>query len=137
MLSIIKSLSSEIVRLSPDFNSSIDAPGSFSELIAASGDSVLTVSNIAESKTIFDDAGVNRCFRAWHDSIHIKHNYDFSWRGEYLTALKQIKQLKNPLHKLIVFVEVVGQKTFKEQKGYFVDNQVDFDLSLMKQIKGY
>lgn len=43
--------------------------------------------------TIYDDAGVNVALRAWHDSIHFRHGFQFNAAGEAAAAYVHVAHL--------------------------------------------
>lgn len=95
---------------------------------------IITVWSGGSDKTIFSAPLINWCGRAWHDSIHLAHGYDFSLHGEEKTCEAQIadlyhittnKELRQYGARLLE-CEIVGQADYYFKTGRFIDNQKEF-----------
>lgn len=56
--------------------------------------------------TIYADASVNHDLRAWHDSVHVKHGFEFNAAGEAAAVYVQIAQ--------VVYCDLYGERAHKE-----------------------
>lgn len=94
---------------------------------------VLGVSDIGCENTIFGNKNINLAFRAWHDSIHIKHNLPFTLEGE----LAVFNEIQSQLHcnyyfeKLLLYGDIIGQTLYYEKYKVFPDNQRDFVIDFL------
>lgn len=95
----------------------------------------------ASDHTIFDDAGVNHAFRAWHDLHHWKGQFAFDPVGERLTASCQIADIlklygRDPraLHMCrLIDAEVCGQVAYAlAHDGAFPTDQAAFIRSYLE-----
>jgi len=88
----------------------------------------------ASDKTIFDCAGINHAFRAWHDFHHITKQLPFTPEGEMKVVQCQMQDLikiygdneDTQRMNAILWAEVVGQGQYEELHGAFPDNQKGF-----------
>lgn len=82
------------------------------------------------SETAIYSQNGNYLFRAWHDSLHLKHNFNFSRYGELSTASEHIKMLQDinapEAVLLAVQADTIGQYFYTEITGGFIDNQKYF-----------
>lgn len=125
-------LNSRILRLAPKFEAQDNAPYSFETLKANSGR--LVVWSGASDQTIYGDAKVNHAFRAWHDSLHLKLDADFSFEGERRVAAEQARLIGSDSMGLIIMAEVVGQVEYLNKYGHFPVDQVQFLRNYLKGI---
>lgn len=91
------------------------------------------------SNTIFDDAGTNQDFRAWHDYCHIEMNADFSFEGERAAFNLQASHIHNHWGSVdtgraliqVLEAEVIGQARYWRLYKKYVGNQRGFCLAYM------
>jgi hypothetical protein len=86
----------------------------------------------ASDKTIYNDAGVNHAFRAWHDSLHIKLNAPFTLDGELMVAKAQCLELGSTELSKFIMAEVMGQAEYFAKHGEFPIDQVTFIKQYLK-----
>jgi hypothetical protein len=100
----------------------------------------ITVYSGGSDKTIFDDAGVNQDFRAWHDWCHLRLDADFSPRGEAMACDLQAAHIRvrygagetgRELVKLLE-AEVIGQSLYYQKYKEYVDDQRAFAIAYMQ-----
>ena len=125
-------LNKKIIALAPKFIASEHAPDSFEKLKSNVGR--LVVWSGASENTIYGEAAVNHAFRAWHDSLHLKLNAEFTPAGERLVALEQARIIGSEKHGLIMLAEIVGQAEYLAKHGSFPTDQNQFILNYMKGI---
>lgn len=125
-------LNSRIVSLAPKHSVSDIAPYSFETLRANCGRLVVWAG--ASDHTIYGDRSVNWAFRAWHDSLHISLQADFSLAGERIVALEQCRLIGSDLMAKIIMGEVVGQVEYLNKYGHFPIDQVEFMSNYLKGI---
>ena len=88
--------------------------------------------------TIFDDEGINHCFRAWHDWHHAMGGHDFTLQGEIDTAYAQARDLVKLYGRTsqtvsmieLLFIEVIGHAEYYATTGNFPANQRAFAEAL-------
>jgi hypothetical protein len=124
-------LNSKILKLAPRFEAREIAPDSFEKLKANSTASLVVWSG-ASDKTIYGDSSVNHAFRAWHDSLHLKLNADFSSTGERLVALEQARLISGDSLGMVLMAEIVGQLEYFQVHGSFPVDQVEFIKQYVK-----
>lgn len=90
--------------------------------------------------TIFDDAEVNRAFRAWHDFHHYRGRLPFTLTGEKVAAWRQIDDIRalygdtkaSRTMQALVYAEVVGQAEHFARTGEFPKDQREFSLAYIR-----
>lgn len=107
------------------------APSTESELFAYRG-SQLVVWSGASDNTIFQDETVNWAFRALHDALHIKTQYNFTPDAEIALGRLQASQYSGIIAD-IVYCEVAGQAEYYKKNGVFVTDQVGFTNDFLKK----
>lgn len=123
------------------FDVSDDAPDTLAKLTAhykATG-RVLVWSGESDN-TIYGDKDVNFAFRAWHDAIHIEHQFEFTLSGEAAVCNIQIQQLikvYGASDAVIEFcelirAEVVGQAELYARTGAYASDQRAFTIDYIK-----
>jgi hypothetical protein len=65
----------------------------------------------------------NWMLRAVHDACHIDTLADFSFRGELIAYSYQASRMNDPIHRSILFSEVVLQTAYIVTKGDFPQEQ--------------
>ena len=127
------------------------APSTFKELIEYRHCNVLPVYVGGSENTIYKHAYQNYNFRFVHDLHHIKLNKDFSFEGERITIVSHYEKLKKWLFDACVFdcpksdihfikeqvlklflIDTMGQIQYYYREGEYVDNQLEYAMSLMK-----
>ena len=142
----LKKFEKLIERLAPaGFKVSSLAPDTWTKTQASFATAgIVTVWNGASESTLYSKPAVNFAFRAWHDSIHLKHGNDFSLRGEELTADRQIEQawnattdksLRQFCQDVLTF-EIVEQARLAVYTGEFLENQLASGLQYLA-MKGW
>ena len=126
-------LNSRILKLAPKHSVSDHAPCSMVTL-ADSRTSGLVVWSGASDSTIYGDRAINWAFRAWHDSLHLALNADFSMQGEKLVALEQCRLIGSDAMAKIIMGEVVGQVEYLNKYGHFPTDQFVFMRNYLKGI---
>lgn len=91
---------------------------------------IINISSLNNNSELFP-GNLNLWFRAWHDYIHLKYDYPFTFEGEYQTYLKQAEGLSYKA-KQVLFSEIVLQTAYCVYYGMFVEKQkvvlIDIDL---------
>ncbi|QSY98545.1 hypothetical protein J2J97_32075 (plasmid) [Rhizobium bangladeshense] len=117
------------------FDVSSIAPSSYHELKAEyDARGKITVLRDASDRTIFDDAGTNQKFRAWHDWAHLQLGATFSLAGEAAACELQCQQIEQVYGTgetgqeltALLRAEVIGQSTYWQRHRTFVKDQVGF-----------
>lgn len=54
---------------------------------------VLCIATEDSDGTIYDSPGINHDLRAWHDSVHFRHGFQFNAAGEAAAAYVQVAQM--------------------------------------------
>jgi hypothetical protein len=94
----------------------------------------ITVFSGGSDRTIFDDAGTNHKFRAWHDWAHLQLGATFSLSGETAACELQCTQIEKTYGQgetgqelaALIRAEVIGQATYWHRHRKFVVDQVAF-----------
>lgn len=121
-------LNRAIVALSPAFIARDHAPETFRDMLNNPG--IVWVG--ASDATIYGDAFVNWCFRAWHDKLHAEHMLDFSFDGEAATCELQCRELETMFPcapkrwRKIIEAEIIGQARHVLATGAFPIDQMTF-----------
>ncbi|MGI1661363.1 hypothetical protein ACRDNQ_03895 [Palleronia sp. KMU-117] len=125
-------------KLVPQYVVSDDAPGTFRALKEhLDAGKTLVVAAAGSDYTVFGTPEVNWAFRAWHDWVHWRFEYDFSLPGEAATCSKQIEHLYTYFpgsphlerwSRLLV-AEVIGQRQYYERHRAYVDDQRAFAVA--------
>lgn len=123
---LLPSLNEKILDIATSLNYSVSdrAPGTY-EALRAQSNGLMVVWAGASDGTIYGDRRVNWAFRAWHDSLHLALNADFTLTGELLVAKEQARILGGQLGEIIL-AEVEGQAGYYAANGYFPEDQVTF-----------
>lgn len=127
-------------RLVPNFLTSKLAPSTLQGIKASLASGIFLVSPENSGRTIFNDAGVNYAFRAWHDYYHGAFNFALDYHGETTACLAAILDAKrhhpnlNRYHVSLLICEVVAQAAFYELTGEFVADQVAFTDRVVGQL---
>lgn len=118
------------------YHASEDAPSTAKELFAWANENTLGVDSMPVYSggcegNIYGAPEANYAFRAWHDSIHIKEEFDFSLDGEVKSSNKHLEVLSGlnaPTEVIKAFqADVEGQARYYHASGkQFVDNQIRF-----------
>lgn len=117
------------------------APKSLLELNATVNLRGMTVWGGCSNYTIFGDAEHNYAFRAWHDSVHYRHQMPYDLSGEAAVAFVQCWQLFQNYGDdtevtewaALILTEVIGQCLYEAQTGEFPLDQRAFDLDNVGQ----
>ena len=128
---ICNELNNKIIQLAPKHIVSDVAPDTFEKLKRNIGQ--LVIWSGASDNTIYGDPAINQAFRAWHDSLHIKLNADFTQEGETRVALEQARIIGGSYAEIIL-AEVVGQGLYFNKYGEFPKNQIEFIKSYLKGV---
>lgn len=91
--------------------------------------------------TIFSTPEFNWMFRAWHDHHHVKHQHEFTTKGERLVCDEQIKDVLRYVENLelqefmimILNAEINGQVEEFNKTGGFVDDQKQFTVEYIQK----
>ena len=120
------------------------APNTFTDLMFAyknstAGKVALPVFSGASNNTIYLTPKGNWGFRFWHDLVHCSNNFDFTLQGEIKTALVQLQDItntfgKNSLEYRVFRIDTIGQATYTNLYGKFVDNQIAFAKHYLGEI---
>lgn len=125
-------LNEKILRLAPRFTVNDNAPSDFKSLVQAPS---LIIWAGASDNTIYGDKAVNWAFRAWHDSLHIALNADFTLQGEIRVALEQARQLESDYLAKVMLAEIKGQAEYFAINGQFPADQASFINKYMLSLK--
>ena len=92
----------------------------------------LRISRLNNNSDLFP-GHTNLWFRAWHDYIHLKYDYPFTFEGEYKTYLKQVEGLSYKATQ-VLFSEIVMQTAYVLFYGKFAKKQkvVLIDIDMVK-----
>jgi hypothetical protein len=76
----------------------------------------------------------NWAFRFWHDYIHFRDGFDFSYENELLVGSHQVAMVGarfgvGSLEYLLMQSDTIGQVEYFKQHGAFVENQLQFALN--------
>lgn len=112
----------------------VKAPSSLLELNASMNTAGMVVWGGGSDATIFGCPDHNAAFRAWHDSIHWKHQLQFTVAGEAQAAYLQVREMVAlygvdediELWAAYILCEVLGQKLHHELHGEFPQDQRAF-----------
>lgn len=85
----------------------------------------LVVWSGASNQTIFKDPQTNYLFRAWHDTLHIRYNLDFTSKDETILADISRAIIGGTLGD-IFHAEIYGQLKHLETFGVYPTNQAAF-----------
>lgn len=119
----------------PRFEIQDHAPASYLDLNACSV-GILKVWSGASDNTIWGAPHSNALFRAWHDSLHLRHGLGFDPSHELILAEFQIKEAARVIgdrFALLVKAEVQGQIEFFKEFNKFPENQLEFTLNYMRE----
>jgi len=89
----------------------------------------------ASNNTIWGEPKNNYLFRAWHDSIHIKHSLDFTISNEIQASKIQCEiasRLIGDNFADIIDAEARGQVLYYDKYGEFPTDQESFIRSFIK-----
>lgn len=92
----------------------------------------LPVSGAASDASIYSKPRINVAFRAWHDSLHLVLQTDFSYAGEMLTADAHQRALTGQLGcfeaeaKALLWADTAGQTMYHRTHGDFPADQAAF-----------
>lgn len=100
----------------------------------------LCVSKDNDADTIYESADGNQCFRAWHDTIHLKLNAEFDRVGEYAVFLEQSKDIRaacDDPERVAALInvlrcEILGQFDYKQANGTFPQYQRAFTIDYLE-----
>lgn len=89
--------------------------------------------------TIFDDAGTNQMFRAWHDWAHLALDANFSMEGETRACELQCSQIlaaygdgeTGQEMARVLRAEIIGQAQFWNRNRRYVTRQRAFTLAYL------
>jgi hypothetical protein len=110
------------------------APSTYADL-KLQGTSQVIWSGGSEA-TIFGDATVNYAFRAIHDALHLATGLGFTVEQEIELARIHAARCSNSLLADLVWIEVAEQAKALAATGSFIDNQLSFTLTKLRQL-GY
>lgn len=88
----------------------------------------------ASDQTMFDDPEHNYAWRAWHDMVHVQHQFTFTPEGEKLTVVRQITQMFDQYGvspdtlkwSSWMYADIVGAVEYEQLHGHFPVKQRDF-----------
>ena len=121
-----------ILKLAPKYTVSDYAPSTFEALQRQSA-SGLVVWSGASDNTIYGSNIVNHAFRAWHDSLHLKLQADFTLEGEIRVATEQARILNADNLGRIILAEVQDQALYLAKHGSFPINQLEFMIQYLSK----
>jgi len=133
----MKDLEDMILDMAPPHYPCENAPDTMSALLEwwHGDEKEMPVYSGASEKTIWSSPEINYAFRAWHDSIHVMYNYDFSFKGELLTARMQItlteEYLKTDQFSDLLWCEIAGQVGYFAAFNKFPEDQKEFVYRLL------
>lgn len=80
--------------------------------------------------SVYDTPYLNHCFRAWHDSLHLELDLDFSLKSELKIALAHRDEIRDlglsTRDQDIVVADVAAQALYYDRFGVFVEDQQRF-----------
>lgn len=117
-------------RLAPTrYQASAVAPDDYVTLqTRTEHDGILTVWNGASTEAIYGPAG-NVAFRAWHDSLHLRHTLTFSASDEYHVA--DIQAAQSGRLGRYIYADTAGQVAYYERWGRFPTRQIAYVLAFL------
>ena len=127
----------------PGFYPTLQAPNSYTDLKewAEQNDYhalPMPVFSGGSEDTIYSTPDINYAFRAWHDSIHLEQELDFTTNNElavasihYREVLKYGLENGYPLGECVtaarlIYADVAGQVMYYDKYGDFVKDQEQF-----------
>ena len=130
----MQALNDFILNIAPYHFGTPDAPNTWEGLQAVKDMSPMPVFDGNCENTIFESKTVNLAARAWHDSVHLKHDLSFSLQDEIRVARIQCAQLIDAglssfTH--LIWLDVVGQILYYDKHKQYVPNQKAFVDYLM------
>lgn len=138
VIDVLPVLERFILQRAPAHFPSATAPDSYEKLLAwqkqtgGVGHAPLPVWDGASDKTIYSSPAVNYAARAWHDSTHLQHGYDFSLSGELSVGELQELEVREALGgwgeiaSLIIRADTRGQTIYQSNHGFFPEDQAAF-----------
>ena len=111
---------------------SSDAPSNLEDLKAVADD--IPILDQFNEDNIFGDPDVNMMFRAWHDSVHIKHDLPMDLLGETRAAFIQAAELPSDwwFERFLLMTEITGQVCYYEVHNNFVNTQRAFTINVLR-----
>ena len=95
----------------------------------------LVISTQFSEATIYPCPAFNWLFRAHHDSLHLKHDLDFTLASEIEVTKRGLRELSldtSPLLADLYWSDNVGQQLYFYKHGAFPVNQIAFIESYLK-----
>lgn len=107
-----------------------NGPATWDELKARGAESPLPVNPQEAEGSIYKDTPTNIAFRAWHDSLHLKHDAGFDHEGEMRTALAHQEEAKaaglSPHDRAALWADTWNTFEHHEKTGEFPKNPRQF-----------
>ncbi|MEM7200243.1 MAG: hypothetical protein AAF628_08270 [Planctomycetota bacterium] len=134
----LQALEQFIHAQAPKHHISPNAPDTFAELKAWRDEgNILGVDSLPVSgdhceQTIYRDRATNVAFRAWHDAIHLAHDYGTDFEGEIATASEHARRVLDSLGVFadeaaaIITADTAGQSIYHNRHGRFPTDQRKF-----------
>lgn len=114
----------------PEFKASPDAPSTWDELREYRADPVLIVYDGHSERTIWPTPHDNYALRAYHDSLHLELDADFSTAGELRVAREHVRLAKrdgvSKLGRRMLWLDIAGQIAYIDKHGDFPTDQAAF-----------
>lgn len=134
-MSFIPGLNDHIRRQADALSYSVadEAPNTPSDLFGRTGR--LVVWSGASDQTIYGDPSVNHAFRAVHDTLHLKHGFDFTVPQEMELGRVQAAMFPGRLGDFI-YADIVGQAEFFLATGDFPVDQKAFICGYLEKLWG-
>ena len=135
-----KELEAFIIEQAPSHYATADAPADWHALKVwyelwnirlANGECyVIPVFDGGCEDTIYSSPRVNHAFRAWHDSLHLILDEDFSLHGEREVAARHVLAAERAglswRDKEMLWADTYGQRAYYQQTGEYVKDQAAF-----------
>lgn len=136
----------EVTRLTGvNYAESVDAPSTFEEVKAEWANALRTglpfrVFSGGSDKTIYVDPCYNWAFRFWHDYLHVKYNKSMAYDSEVFIGHMHVTHVASEfgigsLEARLMFADTIGQCLYYETHGGFVEDQLEFALHAVRNIK--
>lgn len=125
-------LHSHILKNAPPHIAAPDAPSTWEQLqdwyyCAPGHDLIMKVFDGGCIDTIYRDPSFNHAFRAWHETLHLQHDYDFSYLNEVKVGLLHMQSVRKAglpeSDQAAIVYDTIGQNAYYDKYKKFIVNQ--------------
>lgn len=125
-----------ILKLAPNHIASLESPTTYEAVKQQAESGVYHVFSGGSTDTIFSSRKVQYAYRAWHDSIHIENEIDFSMESELQVAKLQeeiaLSNGVNPRDAMLLRYDLECHIKYYYAKGQHPDLQLDLIRDCMR-----